>query len=87
MATKKTTRRARGAYAPRPDRYSKKKTGTITQSLRLNVADARLIRKAALAQRMSTNLWMTNHLVAAAAEELAEAVVEKFYGPTEENNA
>lgn len=70
MAKQKIIRKA---ALPRPDRYSKKRSGYISQSLRLDVADAKLIRAAATAKRMSTNFWMSTHLIAIAKQELAEA--------------
>ena len=73
MATKKTIRKA---AMPRPDRYSKKRSGYVSQSVRLEVADAKLIREAATAKRMSTNHWMTTHLIAIAKKELAAAKPE-----------
>lgn len=69
MATKKSVR----ASAGRPDKYSKKRSGFVTPSLRMLVAEAKMIRQAATAKRMSAHSWMLNHLIAAAKRELAEA--------------
>jgi len=69
MATKKATR---GAARPRPDKYSKKKTGYVSQSLRITVAEAKLFRAAATAKNMSIHYWMTQHLISIAKEELAK---------------
>jgi uncharacterized protein (DUF1778 family) len=70
MATKKTTRKA---ARPRPDMYSKKRSGYVAQSLRVTVQEAKLIRDAASLKGLSTNHWMTTHLVAIAKKELAAA--------------
>ena len=69
----KAKKKVRKAALPRPDRYSKKRSGYVSQSVRLEVADAKLIREAATAKRMSTNYWMMTHLVAMAKKELAAA--------------
>lgn len=69
MAQKKATRKA---ARPRPDRYSKKKKGYVSQSFRVTVDEAKLIRDAAAARGFSINLWMTQHLIPIAKKELAE---------------
>ena len=68
MTTKKVVRRGTKA---RPDKYSKKRSGMVAQSLRLTVQENRLLRKAAGA--LSFNLWATQTLIAAANQILAAA--------------
>jgi hypothetical protein len=63
MSTKKKTR---GASSPRPDRHSKKRTGFVSQSVRLTVADNKLLREASSLDGMSINFWATRALMAAA---------------------
>jgi len=55
---------------PRPDRYSKKKSGPLKQSLRLTVDENKLIRKAAGINRQSINNWMVGVLMTAAKAQL-----------------
>jgi len=74
MAPKKSSKKPIKKFAVgRPDRYSKKRSGYVAQSVRLDVADNKLIRDAAELKRMSLNHWMTTALIAAAKKELAEA--------------
>jgi uncharacterized protein (DUF1778 family) len=70
MATKKITRKA---AKPRPDRYSKKRTGYVSQSIRLTVEENKLVRRAADLDGMSINFWATRNLVAAAKKQIAAA--------------
>jgi uncharacterized protein (DUF1778 family) len=70
MTTKKSTRKA---AKPRPDRYSKKRSGYISQSVRLTVAENKLLREAAELEGMSINFWATRALVAAAKKAIAAA--------------
>jgi hypothetical protein len=74
MATKKLSR---GASKPRPDKYSKKRFGTVSQSVRLTVQENRLVRKAADLEGFSINLWATRTLVAAAKQQIAAAASEQ----------
>jgi hypothetical protein len=67
MANQLTRRSAR----PRPDRYSDKKQGFVSQSWRVSVEDVHLIREAAALKGLSINHWMTRHLVTLAKRELA----------------
>ena len=73
MATKKVTRKA---ARPRPDKYSKKRKGYISQSLRITVEEAQLIRDAAAAKGLSTNHWMTLVLIPTAKKQLAQQPTE-----------
>jgi uncharacterized protein (DUF1778 family) len=68
MAKKITPRKG---SKPRPDMVSKKRSGYVSQSVRVTVAEAKLIRKAASAKDESTNYWMTKILLAAAKKQLA----------------
>jgi hypothetical protein len=70
MTTKKVTRKA---SKPRPDRYSKKRSGYISQSVRLTVDENKLVRQAADLEGFSINLWATRTLVAAAKKQIAAA--------------
>jgi hypothetical protein len=74
MATKKSSR---GASKPRPDRYSKKRSGYISQSVRLTVAENKLMREAAELEGFSINFWATRTLVAAAKKQIAAAANDK----------
>lgn len=69
MATTKKRKAAR----PRPDKYSKKKKGYVSQSLRITIDEAKLIREAAAARGFSINLWITQTLIPIAKRELAAA--------------
>lgn len=62
MATKSSTKFSGG----RPDRYSKKRSGSVSQSVRLSVAENKLVRQASALDRMSINAWSVKILVAAA---------------------
>lgn len=66
MAAKKVVRRGTKS---RPDKYSKKRSGMVAQSLRLTVQENKLLRKAAGA--LSFNLWATQVLIDAANQILA----------------
>ena len=68
MPKKKEVRR--GA-SPRPDMYTKKRSGLIAQSIRVTVQENRLFRKAA--GRLSFNQWASEILIAAAKEQIAAA--------------
>ena len=63
MTTKKVTRKTAKA---RPDKYSKKRSGYISQSVRLTVAENKLVRSAAELDGFSINFFATRALVAAA---------------------
>lgn len=67
---------------PRKDRYSKKRSGFVSQSVRLSVAENRLVRKAADMERMSISLWASRALVAAAKAQLPQAEPEPTPPPT-----
>jgi len=69
MATKKTIRGS-SSY-PRPDNYSKKRSGVVKTGIRLEVEQNKLLRQAAELEQMSLNLWMTRTLVAAAKKRIA----------------
>ena len=87
MATDKT--KVRLARNPRPDRYSKKKKGNISQSLRISVDDAKLIREASVLRGESTNHWMQKQLINAAKRQLAAANKQKVsmtIGEDDSNN-
>jgi len=73
MATKKETRKA---ARPRPDKYSKKRSGYVSQSVRLTVAENKLVREAADLDGASINFWATRALVTAAKAQLAKAAKE-----------
>jgi len=68
MATKKTVR---GGSSPRPDMYSKKRSGFVKTGIRLSVDQNKLLRQAAELEGFSLNLWMTRTLVAAAKKRIA----------------
>ena len=68
MATKKIVR---GGSGPRPDMYSKKRSGFIKTGIRLQVDQNKLLREAAELEGMSVNLWMSRTLVAAAKKRIA----------------
>jgi uncharacterized protein (DUF1778 family) len=59
------------ASAPRPDRYSKKKTGIVSQAVRVTVDDNNLIREAATLEGVSINFWMKRVLLSAARKRIA----------------
>lgn len=61
----------------RPDKYSKKRGGVVAQSVRLTVAEARLIRKASALQHISAHQWMKQLLVAVAKLEVEKAAAKK----------
>jgi predicted HicB family RNase H-like nuclease len=63
MAKKKIVSRA---SSPRPDRQSKKRTGYVSQSVRLSVADNKILREAAALDGMSINFWASRALLVAA---------------------
>jgi uncharacterized protein (DUF1778 family) len=65
MAPKKTP-------SARPDKYSKKRSGMTAQSLRLTVAENKLLREAATIERMSINVWGVRTLLAAAKRIIAK---------------
>lgn len=67
----------RGGSKPRPDMHSKKRSGNVAMSLRVSVPEARLIRQASALKGVSSNLWMSQLLLAAAKKELAAAEAEK----------
>jgi uncharacterized protein (DUF1778 family) len=69
MATKKIVRRS---SSPRPDRQSKKRSGYLNQSLRLTVADNKLLREAAALDGCSINFWAVRALVAASKVRIAK---------------
>jgi uncharacterized protein (DUF1778 family) len=70
MATKKTPRKS---SKPRPDKYSKKRSGYISQSLRLTSDENKLLRQAAGLEGFSINFWSVRTLVAAAKKQIAAA--------------
>jgi uncharacterized protein (DUF1778 family) len=57
--------------AARPDKYTKKRSGQVAQSLRLTVAENKLLREAATLERMSINVWAVRTLLAAAKRRIA----------------
>jgi len=57
----------------RPDKYSKKRSGSVSQSVRATVAENKLLRQAAELERMSINAWCVKTLVAAAKKQIAAA--------------
>jgi hypothetical protein len=69
MATKKQSRKA---ARPRPDRYSKKRSGYVNQTLRLTTAENKLIREASGLDSSSINFWATRILVTAAKAQIAK---------------
>jgi hypothetical protein len=79
MANKKATRKS---ASPRPDRYSKKKSGYISTSLRMTVADNRTLRKAATFEGLSINHWSLRILLAAAKRRVNKGKFDD--GPTAE---
>jgi uncharacterized protein (DUF1778 family) len=70
MATSKKTPKA---ARPRPDRYSKKRSGYVSQTVRISVEQNRLIREAADLEGMSISFWASRTLVAAAKKQIATA--------------
>jgi uncharacterized protein (DUF1778 family) len=60
------------AGRPRPDLYSKKRSGYIKTGVRLTVAENKLCRRAATLEGMSWNFWAMRVLVKAAKERIAE---------------
>ena len=54
MTTKKQVSKYSG---PRPDRFSKKRSGTVAQTVRFSVQENKQIRKAATLQKMSISAW------------------------------
>lgn len=70
MAPKKQAKRRAGAS--RPDRYSKRRNGYVTQSIRLSVDHNKLIREAAALDGYSITLFATQTLVKAAKARLAK---------------
>jgi hypothetical protein len=79
MATKKATRKS---ASPRPDRYSKKKSGYISTSLRMIVADNKILRKAATLDGLSINHWCMRLLLTAAKKRIGKSKYDD--GPTAE---
>ena len=73
MANSKKVPRAAKA---RPDRYSKKRSGIINQSVRLTVEQNKLIREAADLEGMSISFWANRTLVAAAKKLIAAAATQ-----------
>jgi uncharacterized protein (DUF1778 family) len=71
MTEKKTVKR--GASRGRPDLFSKKRSGTVNQSLRLTVDDNKLVRKAAKIEGLSINLWASRAVTATARQVIAAA--------------
>lgn len=71
-----TSKKAPRAAKSRPDRYSKKRSGTINQSVRLTVEQNKLIREAADLEGMSISFWANRTLVAAAKKLIAAAATE-----------
>jgi uncharacterized protein (DUF1778 family) len=69
-SVKKTTRRA---ARPRPDKFSKKRSGLVSQSIRISVEQNKLLRQAAELEGMSISLWASRVLIAAAKKEIAAA--------------
>jgi len=70
MAIKKSDRKA---AKPRPDKYSKKRSGYVNQGVRLTVDENKLVRQAASLEGFSINLWATRTLVNAAKKQIAAA--------------
>lgn len=76
MPTKKATDKTMPFVASK-GRRTKKRTGMIVQSLRMPVADNKLIRRAAQISRMSINGWGVKAIVEAAEKVIArKAIVE-----------
>jgi uncharacterized protein (DUF1778 family) len=74
MTTKKPTRRA---ARPRPDKYSKKRSGYVSQTVRLTVEQNKLVREAADLEGMSISFWSSRTLVAAAKKQIAASANDK----------
>jgi uncharacterized protein (DUF1778 family) len=68
MATKK---KVRVGSAPRPDMYSKKKSGPVKTGIRLDATQNKLLQQAAGLEGFSLNLWMVRTLMAAAKKRIA----------------
>jgi hypothetical protein len=79
MTAKKATRKS---ASPRPDRYSKKKSGYISTSLRMTVADNKVLRKAATLDALSINHWCLRVVMAAAKKRIGKSKYDD--GPTAE---
>lgn len=62
----------RGASAPRPDRRSKKRSGTVKQTVRLTVDENKLLRLAADLEGMSIAFWSKRLLLAGAKKRIAQ---------------
>ena len=70
MATSKKPK-ARGS-APRPDRYSKARSGLVKTGIRLDASLNKLLIQAAELEMLSLNSWMTRVLVAAAKKRISQ---------------
>lgn len=62
---------------PRPDKYSKKRSGNVAQSLRITVEQNKQYRKAASLQGYSLNSWMIRWLDAAAMHDISKHLTER----------
>lgn len=69
MATVKHT-------TPRPDKYSKKRSGSISQSLRVTVEQNKRYREASSIKGQSLNTWMVRWLDAAALHDISNHLTE-----------
>lgn len=70
--SKKTPKAAR----PRKDKYSKKRSGWVSQTVRISVDQNKLIREAADLEGMSISFWASRALVAAAKKQIAAAATD-----------
>jgi uncharacterized protein (DUF1778 family) len=68
----------RKASRPRPDRHSKKRTGYVSQSIRLTVADNKLLREASALEGMSINFWASRALITAANNRINKQKLKKL---------
>lgn len=68
MTKKKATRKS---GPPRPDRYSRKRSGFVATSVRLDVNEMKLVRQASTLDGISANLWMKQVLLPAAKARIA----------------
>lgn len=66
-----------GKTNPRPDLYSKKRSGKVAQSLRITVEQNKKYRKAASLQGYSLNTWMVRWLDAAALHDISKQLTER----------
>jgi hypothetical protein len=64
---------------PRPDRFSKKRSGMVAQTVRFTVEENKLVRKAATEKRMSISAWSSLVLLRE-----AERIVDRMRKPKEE---